>query len=175
MTFGLLGVAIGLVLLALVTGYIGRGYDELAALPDGKVVYRDKGKSDEKSDVLFARDVQMVGKPDYVIEQDDGVMVPVEVKSRPGPSQPHEGHVLQLAAYCYLVERAYGSRPPFGVIQYNDCSFEIDYTDELREELLDVLAMMREDMMAHDVPRDHDNWRRCANCGHKAHCTDRLE
>lgn len=175
MTFGLLGLAIGLVLLALVTGFVGRGYDERAGLPAGEVVYRDKGRGDKQNKVLFAKDVQLAGKPDYLIEQADGSIVPVEVKSRPGPNQPHEGHVLQLAAYCYLVEQTYGKRPPYGVIQYSDCSFEVDYTEELREDLLDVLAYMREDLLAPDVPRDHDNWRRCANCGHRRDCGEALD
>ncbi|PJF38087.1 MAG: CRISPR-associated protein Cas4, partial [Phototrophicales bacterium] len=87
---------------------------------------------------------------------------------------PWESHVMQLAAYCTLVTETYGIRPPYGIIQYSDQAFAIDYSDELEEELLDLLAEMRQDLYASDVDRDHEDWRRCASCGVRGACSQRL-
>jgi CRISPR-associated exonuclease Cas4 len=118
--------------------------------------------------------VQLVGKPDYLIEQKDGMIVPVELKSGRAPEEPHDGHVLQLAAYCLLVEENYGIRPDFGIIQYKDRAFAVDYTEELEDDLLDLLEEMREGLLEEDLERDHNDWRKCAKCGVRGHCYQRL-
>jgi CRISPR-associated exonuclease Cas4 len=81
---------------------------------------------------------------------------------------------LQLAAYCLLVEEVYGIRPSHGILQYRDNAFAIDYTDDLEEDLLDLLADMREDMFEEEIDRDHDDRRRCARCGVRTYCNQRL-
>jgi CRISPR-associated exonuclease Cas4 len=169
-------IQIGLALLLLVTAvYLwSRGLQQKTGLPDGGVIYTDTGTWYPNQNALYAQDVQLVGKPDYLIEQKDGMIVPVELKSGRAPEEPHDGHVLQLAAYCLLVEENYGIRPDFGIIQYKDRAFAVDYTEELEDDLLDLLEEMREGLLEEDLERDHNDWRKCAKCGVRGHCYQRL-
>jgi CRISPR-associated exonuclease Cas4 len=118
--------------------------------------------------------VQLVGRPDYLVEAPDGSVIPVEVKSGRAPAAPYDGHILQLAAYCYLVAVNYGKRPSYGILQYRNRAFAIDYTDDLESDLLDVLADMQAALQAEDIDRDHNDWRRCARCGVRGDCYQRL-
>ena len=176
MTFGglTLGVVILLLLLALWLLLRSRRLQQQSGLPAGTVIYTDSGAWIPNSTPLYARDVYLVGKPDYLVEEASGLIVPVEIKSGRAPAQPWDGHVLQLAAYCLLVEQNFGVRPAYGIIQYRDRAFAIDYTDEIENELLDVLADMRADMFEGELDRDHNDWGRCANCGVRNHCYQRL-
>ena len=144
-----------------------------SGLPAGHIRASDTGSWVANDELLYARDVYLVGKPDYLVETADSGLIPVEVKSRRAPKLPYESHVLQLAAYCYLVEQHYGERPFYGILQYSDRTFAIDYTDELEDELLDVIADMRADMLAGELDRDHTDWRRCTRCGFRQSCVQR--
>jgi CRISPR-associated exonuclease Cas4 len=79
--------------------------------------------------------------------------------------------VLQLAAYCLLVEEEYGRSPPYGIIKYHDRALAIDYSPRLQAELLDTLARMRHDLAADDVAPSHSNLNRCRRCGYEADCS----
>ncbi|MCP4489238.1 MAG: Dna2/Cas4 domain-containing protein, partial [Gammaproteobacteria bacterium] len=84
-------------------------------------------------------------------------------------------HVLQLAAYCLLVEETHGQRPSYGLIVYaDDQAYEIDYTPALEDELLDVLDEMRFALDEGDAPRDHDQPARCQACGYRNACEQSL-
>jgi CRISPR-associated exonuclease Cas4 len=174
LVLGPIGLGVTLVLLAVVVWLFARSREEQSGLPRGKVIYSDMGAWTEQEDALFSSSLQLVGRPDYLVEAADGDLIPVEVKSSNAPQKPHEAHVLQLAAYCLLVEEVYGIRPSHGILQYRDNAFAIDYTDDLEEDLLDLLADMREDMFEEEIDRDHDDRRRCARCGVMAYCNQRL-
>jgi CRISPR-associated exonuclease Cas4 len=176
MLFGAFSLGIALLLLALALGLWlwSRSLEERAGLPGGKLIYNDSGGWFSNDDVLVAHDLRLSGKPDYLVQDADGRIVPVELKSSNAPSQPYESHILQLAAYCLLVEENYGVRPAYGIIQYKDRAFSVDYTAELEDDLLDLLAEMREDMFAADVDRDHSDWARCSRCGVRNQCSQRL-
>jgi CRISPR-associated exonuclease Cas4 len=148
----------------------GRRMRRESGLPDGRVFYTDTETWRANNDVLHAADLRLVGKPDYLVEADDGAIIPVEVKSSRAPARPHEGQVLQLAAYCLLVEENFGVRPPYGILQYRDQAFAIDYTDELEADLLDLLDEMRAARAEDDPDPDHDDPRRCAACGLRHSC-----
>ncbi|MCA9935601.1 MAG: PD-(D/E)XK nuclease family protein [Anaerolineales bacterium] len=163
-----------LLLLTAVVWLWSRRLAQRAGLPPGEVIYSDDGAWFINDQPLYAEDLQLVGKPDYLVEQANGAIIPVELKSRKAPTKPYEGHVLQLAAYCLLVEANFGVRPDYGILQYRDVAFAIDYTEEMEEDLLSLLAEMREDMFATDVDRDHNDWRRCARCGVQDVCYQRL-
>ncbi|MFZ0546829.1 MAG: PD-(D/E)XK nuclease family protein [Candidatus Promineifilaceae bacterium] len=171
---GPLGLGLTLVLLAVVAWMFARSRQEQTRMPDGKVIYTDTGTWLKQQDALFSPNLQLVGRPDYLVAAADGQLIPVEVKSRTSPHKPHESHILQLAAYCLLVEETYGVRPTYGILQYRDNAFAIDYTDDLEEDLLDLLTEMREDMFEEEIDRDHDDWNRCARCGVKDFCYQRL-
>ncbi len=138
-------------------------------LPTGRVTYVDTGASDRCERPLFSRTHRLTGKPDYLVRH-KGSLVPVEIKSSTAPDRPYPDHVMQLAAYCLLVEEQEGHAPTHGILQYRDRAFEIDYTPALRSELLVVLDQMRRDLGAHDVERSHDDAGRCRSCGYRDRC-----
>lgn len=168
-------LVLGLLLLAAVLWVGGRQRRQASGLPAGDVIYSDTGAWRANSHVLHATDVRLAGKPDYLVEQADGTVIPVEVKSSPAPTRPWDGQVLQLAAYCLLVESTYGVRPPYGILQYKDRAFAIDYTPELEEDLLDLLDEMRATGQGDEALPDHNEPRRCARCGVRQVCDMRLD
>ena len=144
-----------------------------SGLPAGRVTYVDTGAWDRCERPLFSSRYRLTGRPDYLVRGREGV-VPVEVKSGSAPEQPYAAHVLQLAAYCLLVEEQEGRAPPHGILKYGDRTFEVDYTPALRAELLDTLGAIRRDRRARDVDRSHDEAGRCRGCGHRDCCDQRL-
>ncbi len=161
-------LALGLLLL-----WLARRGQARSGLPQGRVVYTDTGGWGRLERPLFSREFLLTGKPDYLVADGDDV-IPVEVKSRRAPVQPYPSHLLQLAAYCLLVEECYGRRPPYGIVKYRDRAFEVDYTPELEDELLETLDYMQADLTDGDAPRNHDEPRRCQACGYRQHCEQRL-
>ena len=144
-----------------------------SGLPQGRVTYTDTGGWGRPERPLFSREFLLTGKPDYLVTQENDV-IPVEVKSSHAPAQPYPSHILQLAAYCLLVEACYQRRPPYGIIKYADRAFEVDYTAELEDELLTTLDCMRGDLANGEAPRSHDEPHRCRACGYRSRCDERL-
>jgi CRISPR-associated exonuclease Cas4 len=148
-------------------------YRQRSGLPQGHVIYADTGAWDRVERPLFSRRYRLTGKPDYLLD-DGGEIIPVEVKSSATPSQPYSSHVLQLAAYCLLVEDAYDARPPYGIVRYPNQTFAVDFTVHLEARLLSTLDEMRQDAKADDVPHSHDNPAKCAACGYRPFCDQSL-
>jgi len=144
-----------------------------AGLPSGRLVYADTDDWQRCERPLFSSRYRLSGKPDYLVEE-RGRIVPVEVKPTRRATTPYRGDILQLAAYCLLVEEEYGQRPRYGYLKYQQITFCVDYTRALRQQLLSKMKQMRRDMGAREVPPSHDEPRRCARCGHREHCTMRL-
>lgn len=142
-----------------------------SGLPDGKLVYADTGRWSEVAKPYFSQRYRLTGKPDYLVETDEG-LVPVEVKRSAAPpgGRAYDSHVMQLAAYCLLVEEAHDQTPPCGYIRYADATVQIDWTDELRDLLLETLVDMRNDLTQRDVVRSHDDAARCRACGVRHGC-----
>jgi CRISPR-associated exonuclease Cas4 len=65
-------------------------------------------------------------------------------------------------------------RPPYGILQYRDQAFAIDFTDELEDDLLALLDEMRLAATDPDPDPDHADPRRCAACGVRAACNQRM-
>lgn len=141
-------------------------------LPVGRVAYVDTGAWDRCERALFSRQYRLTGRPDYLVRSGE-CTVPVEVKSGVAPRQPYPAHLLQLAAYCLLVEEQEGRTPPYGILKYDDRAFEVDYTPELRARLLVTLDAMRAGLHT-EVRRDHREPGRCQACGYRDHCSQRL-
>ena len=166
-------IPILLILLALALFWIASRQRKAAGLPAGRVVYTDTGQGSKVEKPLYDPLSGLAGKPDYLIEQDD-LLIPVEVKSSYAPSEPYDSHVYQLAAYCLLVLRVYGKRPPHGLLRYRNRTFAIDFTAELEASLLDRLAEMRLQERAGEANRSHQSTARCAACGYRQICDQRL-
>lgn len=177
MIINAISVGFVLILLAIIARLwsYAANLQEEAGLPQGKIIYTDTGTWFPNQDPLYSEDIQLTGKPDYLIEQDSGMVIPVEVKSGPAPTEPWDGHLYQLAAYCFLVESTYGTRPDFGILQYKDRAFAIDYTEELEDEFLDIIQEIRHDIKHGNANREHEDWKRCVSCGMKSSCDQRLD
>jgi CRISPR-associated exonuclease Cas4 len=172
------GLALSLLLISLAMAallyYRGQRLREQSGLPAGEVLYTDHGAWFANAEQLTAAEFRLVGKPDYLVRQRNGEIIPVELKTAKAPAEPWEGHILQLAAYCLLVEQTYGRRPSYGILQYRDRAFAVDYTPDLEEDLLELLAEMRSTSLELEVDRDHSDWRRCSGCGFSQQCDQRL-
>ena len=96
-------------------------------------------------------------------------MIPVEVKPSRQAAQPQPADVLQLLAYCLLVEETWG-RPAYGLLHYASGTFRVDYTDSARALLLAEIEAVRAARQARDMPRSHDQPGRCAACAFRAEC-----
>ncbi len=169
----MLYLALGLLLIAAAFFWISSRQRKAAGLPGGRVIYTDTRGWGKPEQPLFHASLGLTGKPDYLVEQ-NGQIIPVEVKSGHAPDAPYDSHIFQLASYCLLVEKTYGKRPPYGIIHYRDRDFAVDYTEELESKLLDLLVEMKRDEHKTDVPRSHDQASRCVRCGYRKVCDQKL-
>lgn len=126
------------------------------------------------SGMLDSKRFGLRGRPDVVLRI-DGQLVPVEVKTGRVPRGPLFSHILQLAAYCLILEDVKGSPPPYGILQYGkSIRHEIDYDEELRALLLAKLKEMRAGLRTGDVHRNHIRPGKCASCSRREGCVERL-
>jgi CRISPR-associated exonuclease Cas4 len=169
----MLYLALALFLLALLFFWRSNRQRQDAGLPGGRVIYTDTRGWGKLEKPLFYSALELTGKPDYLIEK-NGQIIPVEVKSGRAPDSPYDSHIYQLAAYCLLVEKKYRKRPPYGIIHYENRDFAVDYTHELEESLLELLADMKRDEFRHDIPRSHEQVARCTKCGFRKVCDQSL-
>jgi CRISPR-associated exonuclease Cas4 len=100
----------------------------------GSLVAIDAGSAP----LLRSTRYRLSGRPDVLRRLPDGRVVPGELKSRPTPNRgPPRSHLVQVAAYCLLVEETTGTSPPFGVLRYSDGGeFRIPWDRSARDELL---------------------------------------
>lgn len=145
-----------------------------AGMPAGRVIYVDTTRWGNKVEKpLYDPINNLTGKPDYLVEE-NGRLIPVEVKSGWAPDAPRDNHVFQLAAYCLLVERTTAKRPPYGIIHYRNRTFAVDYTPALEAELVDLLVDMRRQDRQGLAERSHENAQRCQRCGYRGICDDKV-
>ena len=169
----MLYLALFLVVLAIIFLRQSNRQRREAGLPGGRVIYTDTRAWGDVEKPLFYKEMGLTGKPDYLVER-NGKIIPVEVKSGRTPEVPYDSHIFQVAAYCLLVEKTYGKRPPYGIIHYSNRDFAVDYTPELESALLDQLAEMKRDEYRTDVPRSHEDAARCRRCGFRKVCDQSL-
>src|ERR1035437_101902 len=137
----------------------------------GEVIYSDNEATDE---VLVSHRHGLTGKPDYISREGEE-LIPVERKSRSvSATGAYEGEILQVAAYCLLVEERFGKPVRRGQLLYQNRSVEIPFDDELRVRLLDALAELKSADVMSDVPRSHNSPAGCRGCGFRQACRDSL-
>jgi CRISPR-associated exonuclease Cas4 len=134
----------------------------------GRVVASDSGIS-RQTPVLRSARYGLSGRPDYLVEE-GGRVVPVEVKPRRRSTTPWPRDVLQLAAYCLLVEETEPRFGGYGYLRYAGRTFRIDFTDAMRADVLRTIAALRADLTATDVDPSHTDPWRCAHCALLAVC-----
>lgn len=149
-----------------------------AGLPGGRVIYSDTSTWQPTEEPLYDALIGLTGRPDYLIEQ-AGTIIPVEVKSGRIPHGPYDSHILQVAAYCLLIERVYGTRPPHGVIHYTNGprtnrTYAVEYTPDLESSLHDLIADIRFQERRKNPDRSHESVARCRGCGFRKVCDQSL-
>lgn len=136
----------------------------------------------ESTPVLASRTFNLCGRPDY-IENIEGDHIPVEVKTGRKPKAPFFSHVLQVGAYCLLVEESLGKAPPYGHIKYgfdtepHQIDWEISDRGKLlrhtvMEKLDEMNSILKGDMDAH---RNHNRKGKCDHCSRNESCPERIE
>lgn len=139
-----------------------QGHDRL----EGRLVAVDAGRPQ----TLRSERYRLVGRPDELRRLKDGRLVPVEFKSRSTPPQgPLPSHMVQVRAYCLLVEESTGLPPPYGVLRYSDGEFRVRWDDRARRELLTV----RSELLSPYDGRATPSPARCARCPWSAVCDAR--
>jgi CRISPR-associated exonuclease Cas4 len=123
----------------------------------GRLVAVDAGRPA----TLRSERYRIVGRPDELRQHSDGRVVPVEFKSRTTPPRgPPPSHVVQVRAYCLLVEEAMGISPPYGVLRYSDGEFRVRWDEEARRELLAIRTELHQPYDGRATP----SRARCARC-----------
>lgn len=143
-------------------------------VPVGRVVYDDTGAWQECPRPLYSRRHLLAGKPDYIVAQGEN-LIPVEVKPRRTAARPYLSDILQLAAYCLLIEDNFDRAPPYGILKYATDTFPVEFTPQLRRQLLVTMETMRDDLASAEVAPSHNHPGRCRACGYREDCRARLD
>jgi len=165
----LLLFATGVILLT-----VSKRFGRKSGMPRGEVIYEDASGGAEEP--FISKRLLMAGKPDYLMKDRNGDLIPVEVKSSNAPraGRPYESHLMQLAAYFLLLEDVLQRPVPYGLIRYRNRTLRVANTDELRTRLMEVIVQMRR-LMARDVARrTHNRVQRCSRCSVAHACDERL-
>lgn len=160
-------ILVGIVILILTK----RKRSELA-LPSGELIYEDNAENPGR--LLYSYRMYVMGKPDVLIKQ-KSMIIPVEVKTGKTPREPYHTHIMQLVAYCHLVEENYHVRPTYGIIRYPNREFSIQYTEVLERELQRIVGDMRVKRGTPEIHRSHNQRGKCASCGFRSDCSERLD
>ncbi|MBN2147078.1 MAG: Dna2/Cas4 domain-containing protein [Anaerolineales bacterium] len=166
-------LAVFLFVLALAFLWLAARQRKAAGLPGGRVIYADSSKWRPADKPLTDTVLGLTGKPDYLVEQGNQI-IPVEVKSTTIGQSPYDSHIFQLGAYCMLVERVYGRRPPYGILHYPNRTFAIDFTSELESAVMNLVWEMQGQSRSKALDRSHEAPERCAHCGFRSTCDQAL-
>ena len=130
-----------------------------------------------KSPVLKSDKHNLAGRPDYILHE-DGVRIPVEVKTGRRPRAPFFSHVLQTGAYCLLIEEMYGKSPPGGQLRYGleTEPHTVEWEPKLKAIVLEKLEEMNDALAGRsEVHRNHNRPGKCQNCSRRRGCSERLD
>ncbi|MBS3149281.1 Dna2/Cas4 domain-containing protein [Candidatus Woesearchaeota archaeon] len=165
--FILIGIIVLSLILFLIFRKLSRKIKNDNKLPSGNIFRTDLNKP---SKALVSDKYRLIGKPDYLLNV-NGKIIPVEFKTSSN-NKLKDGHVLQLASYCLLVEECFKQKVDYGILDYNGVKYEIPFNDDLKNELLKVLFEIRS---VREKPlRNHENPGRCLNCSYNYGCPENL-
>jgi CRISPR-associated exonuclease Cas4 len=138
------------------------------SLPAGELVYED---ADGQGEPLTSDQYPLVGKPDYIIKLDDGRLVPVELKLNVhNTTTPYSNHVMQIAAYCLILEDYSGVLPTHGILRYADREFTVEYTPALRRKVIRLLNEMQQYNEQQAPPLTRQKAAKCRACTYQPTC-----
>ncbi|HEC76617.1 MAG TPA: Dna2/Cas4 domain-containing protein [Thermoplasmatales archaeon] len=135
----------------------------------GEIEYIGANREGEE---IISEKYGIKGKPDYVLKIDDDY-IPVEEKSADFTS-PKYPHVIQITAYCMLIEDKYGKAPPYGILKYKNSEFKIPYEKRWKNRILKMRESIIEDIKRGEAHRNHYNPKKCKNCLRRDYCNERI-
>ena len=124
------------------------------------------------SQLLKSKRYGLQGKPDYIVEH-KGRFIPVEKKTGRTPKGPLFSHIVQLTAYCMLVEDSFGP-VDYGLLEYDEKKYTIDYDSELIEMVLKLRQSLLADLRRGEAHRNHERKGKCLYCSRRDLCQERL-
>jgi CRISPR-associated exonuclease Cas4 len=131
-------------------------------LPPGELVYED---ADGQGESLSSSEYPLVGKPDYIVQLPDGHPVPIELKlGVQNATAPYSNHVVQLAAYCLILEDYFELPPTYGILRYADREFTVEYTPALRKKVIRLLTEMARCTEQQPPPLTRQRVAKCRAC-----------
>jgi CRISPR-associated exonuclease Cas4 len=176
----LLSIGLGLLLAALALGMLllnERRYQSerlirerhrMLGLPEGELVYED---ADGQGEPLSSSGHPLVGKPDYIVRLPDGRPVPIELK--PGvhdATAPFSNHIIQVAAYCLILEDYFEQAPTHGILKYADREFTVEYTPALKKKVIRLLSEMAKCSEKEPPPLAKQRATKCRVCTFQPIC-----
>ncbi len=138
---------------------------------EGALIYVDSER--EKPRLFVSKKYGLSGRPDAIV-MDGDQRIPVEVKTGRTPRGPLFSHILQIAAYCLLLEEEYGKPPPYGIIRYGSTSHDIEYNEDLKRLVLQKTDEMRACLVKGEAHRNHSRPGKCVHCSRRSVCPERL-
>src|SRR5437588_5897583 len=137
-------------------------------LPEGELVYED---ADGQGEPLSSSAYPLVGKPDYIVQARDGRPVPVELKLNVHDATvPFSNHIVQVGAYCLILEDYFEQAPTHGILRYADREFTIDYTPALRKKVIKLLSAMERCSEQQLPPLARQRVAKCRACAFQPTC-----
>jgi CRISPR-associated exonuclease Cas4 len=120
---------------------------------------------------LHSERLGLSGKMDLLIVSQQGYF-PVDFKYTRG--RPHRNHISQLAGYAVLVEEQYQTQVETGFIYLAPVGelVAIKITEELKQEVADRLARIREMVREELLPPPTQVRARCSECEFRNYCGD---
>ncbi|KYK32668.1 MAG: hypothetical protein AYK22_07125 [Thermoplasmatales archaeon SG8-52-3] len=139
-------------------------------IPAGQITYQDLSKPAKP---FFSKRYRVTGKPDYIIKNNN-YFIPIEVKTGIY-KETKKNHILQLAAYCHLLEENFQRFVPYGLLVYSDKSkHKIPFDPKIRFEFESTIKDMRNTMRTGTITRNHNDLFKCRNCSMYQYCDFKL-
>ncbi len=137
-------------------------------LPEGELVYED---ADGLGEPLSSSAYPLAGKPDYVVKLPDGRPVPIELKLNVhDATAPFSNHMIQVAAYCLILEDYFVQAPTHGILRYADREFTVEYTPALKKKVIRLLTEMARCSEQQPPPLARQRAAKCRTCTFQAIC-----
>lgn len=117
----------------------------------------------ERALPLWSEQYGLTGRADTVEFREDGTLYPVEYKH--GPRREHRHDDLQLMAQAVCLEEMFGQKVLGGAIYHHSTHRrrEVVFTPDLRAEMEEVLAQIRQMRRTGEMPPPAND-KRCPNC-----------
>jgi CRISPR-associated exonuclease Cas4 len=127
----------------------------------------------DRSKILKSEKYGLTGRPDYILHENGGI-VPVEMKSGRRPKGPLFSHIVQLAAYCLILDEDPDNKVTRGILKYGDHEIDIDFDEGLKNIVVSKLDEMRAALESGEVHRNHNRPGKCQSCSRRDDCPERL-